>query len=226
MSQPDRVDLNQPPPQRRNCLTIGVLAAAVLMVLIGGLAVLSFLLLPVLMERMASKRGETGHEGASAVGRKLPDLQLQPLTGESQAVALGDLQGKVVLVDFWGTWCPPCRAELPHLAETTAKFAGHPDFQFLAVSCGPGGTDDPEQLRDATETFLQQAGLKIPTYSDPGFKTRSAYDRVGELQGYPTTFLLDRRGVIRHVWVGFDPRISGQLESLIPKLLAEGEAKK
>jgi thiol-disulfide isomerase/thioredoxin len=156
-----------------------------------------------------------------AAGNRLAALQLQPLTGDAATVTLDDLKGKVVLVNFWGAWCPPCRAELPHLAEVADKFAGRPEFRFLPISCGQGGIEDPEELRSRTEETLQQLGLHLATYSDPGFTTRKAFDKVGKLEGFPTTFLMDPQGVIRRVWVGYSPQVSQEVESGIRELLAE-----
>ena len=154
-----------------------------------------------------------------ATGNQLAALQLKPLTGNATPVTLDDLKGKVVLVNFWGTWCPPCRAELPHLAEVADKFASQPGFRFLPISCGPDGSEDAEDLRSRTEETLRQLDLHLATYWDPDFTTREAYNKVGRLEGFPTTFLMDRQGVIRQVWVGNFPQVSQQVESGIRELL-------
>jgi thiol-disulfide isomerase/thioredoxin len=158
-------------------------------------------------------------ESHTAVGNRLAALELKPLTGDATPVTLDDLKGKVVLVDFWGTWCPPCRVELPHLAAVADKFASQPGFRFLPISCGQDGPEDPEELRGRTEETLQQLGLHVATYCDPAFTTRNAFDKVGKLEGFPTTFLLDRQGAIRYVWVGYYPQVSQQVESGIRELL-------
>ena len=77
-----------------------------------------------------------------AVGRKLPQLELKPLTGDGRPVSLEDLKGRVTLIDFWGTWCPPCAEELPHIAALATRFSGQLDFQVLAVSCGPDNRNE------------------------------------------------------------------------------------
>ena len=158
-------------------------------------------------------------ESHAAVGSRLAALDLKPLTGEATPVTLDDLKGKVVLVDFWGTWCPPCRVELPHLAQVAGKFATQPNFRFLPISCGQGRVEDPEELRSRTEETLQQLDLGVATYWDPAYTTRRAFDKVGRLEGFPTTFLMDRQGVIRHVWVGHSSQLSEQVESGIRELL-------
>src|SRR5436305_7290789 len=87
-------------------------------------------------------RGEPGPQPrqSSLVGHRLPQLQLSPLTGTERSIGADDLTGHVTLLDFWGTWCPPCREEIPHIATLAAKYKDAPGFQVLAVSCG-GGAD-------------------------------------------------------------------------------------
>ncbi len=155
-----------------------------------------------------------------AVGQKLPSLMLMPLTGDSQPTALRNLSGQVVLVNFWGTWCPPCRTELPHIAAIEEKYRGRNGFQLLAVSCGPGGPENVPELRDDTAAMLKRMRIDMPTYTDPDEATRAAYDSVGGFDGYPTTFVLDGQGVIRGAWSGFRPGIEHEMEELIGYLLS------
>src|SRR5437016_6034197 len=72
------------------------------------------------------------HEG---VGQPLPVLELAPLTGASEGLSLEKLRGKVALVNFWGTWCPPCNAEFPHMVELWDEFRGNGQFAMVSVSC-------------------------------------------------------------------------------------------
>ena len=156
------------------------------------------------------------------VGRKLPQLRLEPLTGGGRPVGLADVAGHVVLIDFWGTWCPPCRAEFPHLAALGAKFRDHADFMLLAVSCGNGPkSENIETLRRDTEDFLADEKLYLPTYADPGGYSRLGVDMVATFEGYPTTLVLDRQGVIRGFWVGYEPGTERQIERLIGELLVK-----
>ena len=152
-----------------------------------------------------------------AVGQKLSRLELQPLTGDGRPVNLDDLSGRVVLLNFWGTWCPPCLMELPDMAYIERKFRNRADFKFLAVSCGQDLSEDLEQLRLNTSTLLLTERIDMPTYADPGGVSRLAADKVLGLEYFPTTVILDRGGVIRGVWVG--PAGSDELEDLIARLL-------
>ena len=87
----------------------------------------------------------------------------------------GGYRDHVTLLNFWGTWCPPCRNELPHIAELRQRFAGREAFRLLAVSCPPGGqADDVQSLQEDTASLLKRLGLDLPTYYDPDDATQSA----------------------------------------------------
>src|SRR5688572_173637 len=81
-----------------------------------------------------------------AVGKSMSRIALAPLTGTEKRVRLEDLKGKVVLINYWGTWCGPCRMEFPQLAALEKRLRGEPEFLFLSVSCGndPDGEDESE----------------------------------------------------------------------------------
>jgi len=159
--------------------------------------------------------------GHPAVGRRLPQLELKPLTGGGSPVSLVDLEGRVTLLDFWGTWCGPCVEEVPHLAVIAEKFRGHADFLMLPVSCGGGGREDFAELAANTQAFLTVRQLTMPTYIDPGGYSRHGVDMVAGFQGYPTTIVLDRRGVIRGFWIGYYGGDERQVEKLVGELLDE-----
>lgn len=152
-----------------------------------------------------------------AVGLALPALELVPLTGRSTAVTLRDLAGKVTLVNFWATWCPPCRRELPDLAALALKFADEPDFRLLAVCTDRGAVD---RVRPMAEATLAELDVKLPNHADPEWTTRRAFDRVAGFDALPTTFVLDGDGIIRGVWLGYSPSAADEMERLVRELLA------
>jgi cytochrome c biogenesis protein CcmG, thiol:disulfide interchange protein DsbE len=162
-------------------------------------------------------------EDHSGVGKPLSYLELRPLTGEGPSIALADLQNRVTLLNFWGTWCPPCRQELPHIAELYQRFAGHEAFRLLAVSCPAGGqANDVQSLQEETAALLKRLDLKLPTYYDPDNGTLVALDKLIAFKGFPTTVLLDRRGVIRAVWgEGYRPGVETEMERYISQFLDE-----
>lgn len=157
-----------------------------------------------------------------AVGGKLERFPLEPLIGQTAPLQLDELSGQVVLVNFWGPWCPPCRLELPHLIELAEKFSQRNDFRLVAVSCGTSVPDDIPTLRQETLAFLEEIGkAHITVYADPNFDARRAFRAVGRFQGYPTTFVIDRRGTIRAVWEGYNPAVIRQIEQWVEQLLDE-----
>ncbi len=182
---------------------------AVLFVLAVLMPMAAFVLLPLVVDRKPPSR--------AALGQKLPALQLEPLTGDSQPVTLDDLAGKVVLINFWGTWCPPCREELPDIVALDKKYRDRADFRLLAVSCGSGGETDPDVLRSETAAMLHLGRIDMPTYTDPQYVSRRALEQLGGFDGYPTTLILDRDGVIRGLWRG--AASAEELDAQISQLL-------
>lgn len=142
-------------------------------------------------------------EKPALVGNPAPDFTLKNLAG--QEVKLSDLRGKVVLVSFWATWCPPCREEIPSMDKLNRAMAGKP-FQMLAISIDEGG-------KGAVEGFFSKAGVSLPTLLDPGQKAGKRYG----ITGVPETFIVDQKGVILKKVVGAldwsDPMVAGFLES-------------
>jgi thiol-disulfide isomerase/thioredoxin len=160
----------------------------------------------------------------SGVGQPLPLLELRPLTGDAPPISLADVPNHVTLLNFWGTWCPPCRNELPHMAELRQRFAGREAFRLLAVSCPPGGqADDVQSLQEDTAAMLKRLGLDLPTYYDPDAATQSALGKLTNMDAFPTTILIDHRGIIRAVWVGYRPGVETEMERFISTLLDEDE---
>jgi cytochrome c-type biogenesis protein len=158
--------------------------------------------------------------------RPLSEVHLVPLTEASDNpghdVSLGDLRGKVVLLNFWGTWCPPCREEFPHIVELYHKWGRSQGVAVLAVSCS-GGNDsgDLKPLREETAAFIEQKKADLPIYLDPGGQTRRAVAAAVGFRGYPTTLVLDRSGKIRGTWVGYSHGTELQMDQLIQQLVKE-----
>lgn len=153
---------------------------------------------------------------SGAIGHRLLQLDLEPLTGGSRWLDRDDLEGKVVLMNFWGTWCPPCRIEFPHIAEINERFRDDPEFLLLSVSC----SGEPATLRADTSQFMSEGGYSFQTYSDPTHNTRIGLEMVGAFaHSYPTTVIIDQGGIIRGVWTGFVSGDERQMTELIEELL-------
>lgn len=186
---------------------------------------LAFLALAVLGALMLRPRGNPVRSGANdpLVGSKLTTFELAPLTGDPPALALADLSGQVTLVNFWGTWCPPCRVEFPHLDALRKELADNADFRFVSVSCWQGIETDIDLLRSETETFLKEQKSDLATYRDPDAKTRIAI--MDALKGrnlvFPMTFLFDRQGVIRGAWLGYWTGMEKDVQQVTQRVLAE-----
>lgn len=123
---------------------------------------------------------------APAVGHPAPDFDLTTAAGDT--FKLSDLRGMPVVLNFWATWCPPCRAELPELEAASNRFAG----QVAIV--GVNQAEAPA----AVQTFATQLGL---TFTIPLDKDAAVSQRYF-VRSLPTTFFIDREGVIRQLQVG------------------------
>jgi thiol-disulfide isomerase/thioredoxin len=191
-------------------ITLAVLAAAVLLYV-------------ALVTRPSG--GPPGDEGP-AIGRRIEFLSLQGLTGETADVSLDDLQGRVTLLNYWGTWCPPCIREFPDIVALREKFAPQEEFRLYAVSCGQGGDRHLDELRHETEAFLESRGSKLPTFADKDHESRTALVASLGLAGmaYPTTLVLDRRATIRGFWQGYHPAAKDEMARLVERLLEETAA--
>ncbi len=171
---------------------------------------------------ISSQNGSARIEGPG-IGQKLQYLRLQPLTGGARQVLLEDLDGQVTLLNYWGTWCPPCVREFPHLIELAEHFGDRDDFLFLPVSCGGGSDQQLDELRSATEAFLRARGVDLPVYADQNAESRRALAVLfaPEEFAYPTTVVLDRDGRIRGSWIGYSPRYVDEMRAIVAELLAE-----
>lgn len=139
------------------------------------------------------------------LGRPAPAFTLRTLDGKP--VSLATLKGKVVILDFWATWCPPCRAGLPIL-ERVAEDYRDKDVVFYAVNCG-------EQAREV-KAFLQQSGLEIPIALD----TSKAVARKYLMTAIPQTVVIDKEGVVQVVHIGLSSSLEQMMHRNLDALLA------
>ncbi len=135
-----------------------------------------------------------------------PPLATRSLDGRS--VNLRDLQGRVVLVNFWATWCGPCIEELPSLAKLKQKLANRP-FELVTVNDG--------ESEAAIQRYLKRAKLEIPVWIGPENSAGTGWN----IQGLPMTFLVDAKGQVRYWVYGERNWNEGESFKLIEKLLAE-----
>jgi cytochrome c biogenesis protein CcmG/thiol:disulfide interchange protein DsbE len=121
-------------------------------------------------------------------GDKAPEFRLPDMKG--QIINLSDLKGKVVIIHFWATWCPPCVEEIPTLSYLNEQLAGT-DFVLLAISVDENGAQ-------GVAPFLKQKGLNLPVLLDPD---RVIASRYGTFK-FPETYILDRAGIVQHKIIG------------------------
>ncbi|MEX0819544.1 MAG: TlpA disulfide reductase family protein, partial [Pirellulaceae bacterium] len=136
-------------------------------------------------------------EAHPAVEQVLSNFELTPLIGDAPPVTSESIQGEVVLLNFWGTWCPPCMMEFPHLVKMNDRLKHNKRFRFVPVCCGRGGSDiDEDELRAGAEAYLAKLDTDLDVYSDPGGGVRMNVMLTAELPGFsfPTTVLLDGTG--------------------------------
>ena len=135
---------------------------------------------------------------------ELPDLDGNP-------VKLADYKGKVVIVDIWGTWCPPCRREIPHFIELYKKYKGK-GLEIVGINFERVPED---QVVPTIKRFIAQMG--VPYTCVVG--KREILQQVPDFRGYPTTIFIDRTGKVRAKVVGYRPLAF--LEAMVTALLAE-----
>ena len=139
-------------------------------------------------------------------GKETPALARQDLTGK--LVDLKDLKGRVVLINFWATWCVPCREEMPSLERLRDKLAGRP-FEVLTVNYGEGVP--------RIKSFLEKEKISLPVLLDPE-KLAAADWRAG---GLPMTFLVDAEGRVRYSAFGECDWSEGEPFRVVENLVSE-----
>jgi thiol-disulfide isomerase/thioredoxin len=127
-------------------------------------------------------------------------------THENENLSNAALRGKVVLLDFWGTWCPPCRESVPTVRNLQKKYAGK-GFQIVGIS-----SDDDEEV---WRTFIKEQQMNWSEYIDLSGTVQEAF----KIESFPTYIVLDKDGVVRFRQSGFGEATQGELEEAINKAL-------
>lgn len=133
-----------------------------------------------------------------------PDFSF--LSREKTAISNASLRGTVVLLDFWGTWCPPCRESVPMLLDLRKKYSNKP-FQIVGIS-----SDDDQ---DVWSTFIEAKHMDWPEYLDVSGEVQEAF----KIESFPTYVVLDKDGVIRFRQSGLSQTTQGDLEDTVSKAL-------
>ena len=151
------------------------------------------------------KGGKAALEARPEVGYLAPDFTLPSLDG--QTVRLSDLRGKAVLLNFWATWCAPCRLEMPTMDKAYQEYKGR-GLEILAVSLDAGSNS-------VVKNFMQELQLRFPVLLDPDMEVLRLYRQFS----IPATFLIDKQGIVRHRELGYrdwtDPESRKLLEAIL-----------
>lgn len=160
--------------------------------------VIVFLFFPAVSCKKKEKEIETA---TPSIGKMAPDFALKDVDGK--AVRLSDYKGSVVLVEFWATWCPPCRVMTPVLNKIYEKYKDK-GFVILALT--------PED-RDTVKNYVKDYGVKYPVV----IATRETIKQYGII-GIPMSFLINKEGIItsQHMYTtGFAEELMSEIEKLL-----------
>jgi len=158
----------------------------------------------------STETGKSSHLATTAsigtnVGLRAPDIALPTLTGET--VNLASLKGKVVLVNFWATWCGPCLMEMPSMQRLYQQY--HRDnFEILAVATDFEGAS-------VVKPYVGRLRLTFPILLDPQMQVNDLY----KVTGIPTSLIIDRDGIITHKFYGSEDWDSDHSHRLIEQIL-------
>ena len=144
---------------------------------------------------------------ALSKGDKAPAFSLFNLSGD-KTIQLSDYQGKVIYLDFWASWCPPCRISLPLLEKMRTELA-HQNFEIIAINVD----ENPQDAKDFLKTFP----VSYPIGGDKQGKLPELY----QVQGMPTAFIIDKKGVIRVVHTSFKRKDIAKIKQVVSQLLAQ-----
>lgn len=150
-----------------------------------------FLLIACLFFILSSCAKTESPKTAAIAKEKSPAPEISVVSiANGSTLKLSDLKGKVVLLNFWATWCPPCREEIPSMMKLNSLMIGKP-FQMVAVSIDEGG-------KPAIESFFKETGFFLPTYQDVSGASPKAYG----VTGVPETFIIDKNGILSKKIIG------------------------
>ena len=141
------------------------------------------------------------------VGAPAPQFALPVFDDAQRSIALASLRGKVVLIDFWASWCGPCRQSFP-LYEALRKELPAQDFTLLAINL--------DDMADGPKAFLEEHPVGYTSVADPEGEVAKQFGLIG----MPSSFVLDRDGIVRARHTGFKPKDIDELRAEILDLIS------
>lgn len=211
-------DLGERPRRRlepAGVLRIVVFPAAVLALILGGLWYLDTRLSSGSSNdgfgivALPTAKNPTGRSPASDIGRAGPDFLLE--TPEGGTLRFSDFQGHPVLLNFWASWCAPCRQEMPELV---AAFERYRDQGLIIVGV------DLQQPASKVTKFANDFGIHFPLAIDRDGEVAKAWRIGGPIKGLPSSYFIDASGVIQDRFYG--PLAKDSLEKRLAKILPQG----
>ena len=143
---------------------------------------------------------------AADVSGPAPDFTLKSRDGKN--VRLSELQGQVVMINFWASWCGPCRQEMPHLENIHQEYADY-GFTLLGINV--------DEKQEQAEKLLAQIPVSFPILFDPSSSVSKQYN----VDAMPTTILIDRDGNLRHLHRAYRPGFEDMYRNEIKALVLE-----
>ena len=147
-----------------------------------------FIIITILFVAGCSKVEKTDNTGRS----KAYNFAMMDLNGKMYH--LSDFKGKVVILDFWDTWCPPCKAEIPHFIELNNEYK---DKDFVMI-----GAAGARYGKEAVRQFVQERKMNYLNL----IANEEAFRGYGDISSIPTTFVIDQNGMIYKKYVGYKPK--------------------
>ncbi len=143
---------------------------------------------------------------AETIQGKAPDFTLKSQGGDN--IKLSELRGKVVMINFWASWCGPCRQEMPVLDQLYQRYRSL-DFIILGVNV--------EENSDAAKSLLKDIPVTFPILFDSANNVSKLY----KIKGMPSTLLVDRGGNMRHLYMGYQPGYEEEYQQQVRALIRE-----
>jgi peroxiredoxin len=144
------------------------------------------------------------------IGNRAPEISVVRMTGHGSRISLKKLRGKVVIVDFWGTFCEPCKKSFPKLQELNAKYSDT-GLEIVAIS------EDEVEDKDKIPAFADAYGARFTI----GWDSHKSAAKLYNLPTMPSSFVIDRSGRVRYAHAGYRDGEEQELESELRKLIHE-----